>query len=102
MGLAAIRSSSTNGALRSDCVAPSETAALFDGQLPHPVVRAVADVNVTLGIDEDAVRALQAAAARADLGTVSGSAVADESLDRSIFRTDDADGMVLGVGNVDV
>src|SRR5262245_47277095 len=83
-------------------VSPSETATLLNDQLPHAMVRAVADVDVAPGIDEDAVRALQPAASGADLGAVSGSAVAHERLDRSTARADHANGMVLGVGNVEV
>src|SRR5262245_4198797 len=48
------------------------------------------------------MRALQPAAPGIDLGTVSGSAITHQRLDRAAFRTDHADGMVLGVGNVKV
>src|SRR5690349_10460819 len=77
-------------------------AMLFHDQLANAVVRAVADVDVSPRIDKDAVRALQSAAPGTDLGTVPGGTVAHERLDGPTFRADYSDGMVFGVGNVDV
>ncbi len=70
-------------------------------QQPYPVRFAVADVDHAASVDQDAVRTREAARQGVAGRSVAALAGAGDGLDDACFQVDTADGVTLGVGDVE-